>query len=230
MRFQVTNDLLTSLWNRSVIVELLLREVHRSHRERNCTAVMMCDINHFKSANDSPGHAASDDLLREVSRCLRTSVRSYDMVGRYDGEEFLVVMNKCDPASAVHRAENLRQSIFSRPIHLVSSQLTVCDVEELLHHADMALYAAKASGCNGVRVAPPESTDKRWICLTWRRIRNRHCSHLECRRPIALVARDLYFFSRICSIICRIIELEPGARFSLHDSSRAQAFSIAENK
>jgi diguanylate cyclase (GGDEF)-like protein len=112
MRFQATDDLLSSLWNRSVIVELLLREVHRSHHERNCTAVMMCDIDHFKSANDSLGHAAGDDVLREVSRCLRTSVRSYDMVGRYGGEEFLVVPNKCDPASAVHRAENLRQSIF----------------------------------------------------------------------------------------------------------------------
>jgi len=66
------------------------------------------------------------------------------------------------------------------------------------------------------------------LCLTWCRIRNHHCSHLNCRRGVA--TRDFYFFSRICSIICRIIELEPGARFSLHDSSRAQAFSIAENK
>jgi diguanylate cyclase (GGDEF)-like protein len=135
----------------------------------------MCDIDHFKSVNDSLGHAAGDDVLREVSRRLRTSVRSYDMVGRYGGEEFLVVLNKCDPASAVHRTENLRQSIFSRPIHLAPSQLTVrislglalssdfprCDVEELLHHADMALYAAKASGRNCVRIAQPESTDKK---------------------------------------------------------------------
>lgn len=148
MRFQANHDLLISLWNRSVIVELLLREVHRYRRERT-TAVLMCDIDHFKSVNDSLGHAAGDDVLREVSRRLRTSVRSYDMVGRYGGEEFLVVLNKCDPASAVHRTENLRQSIFSRPIHLASSQLTVritlglalssdvprCDVEELLHHA-----------------------------------------------------------------------------------------------
>jgi two-component system cell cycle response regulator len=175
MRFQATHDLLTSLWNRSVIVELLLREVHRYRRERNYTAVLMCDIDHFKSVNDSLGHAAGDDVLREVSRRLRTSVRSYDMVGRYGGEEFLVVLNKCDPASAVHRTENLRQSIFSRPIHLAPPQLTVrislglalssdfprCDVEELLNHADMALCAARASGRNCVRIAQPESTDKR---------------------------------------------------------------------
>ena len=62
MRFQATHNLLTSLWNRGVIVELLLREVHRSCRERNCTAVMMCDIYHFKSVNDSLGHAAGDNF------------------------------------------------------------------------------------------------------------------------------------------------------------------------
>jgi two-component system, cell cycle response regulator len=116
MRFQATHDLLTSLWNRSVIVELLLREVHRYGRERNCTAVLMCDIDHFKSVNDSLGHAAGDDVLRQVSRRLRTSVRSYDMVGCYGGEEFLVVLNKCDPASAVQR-NRISPSIHFFPAH-----------------------------------------------------------------------------------------------------------------
>ncbi len=86
-----------------------------------------------------------------------------------------MVLNKCDPASAVHRAENLRQAISSRPIHVASSQLTVsislglalssdfprCDVEELLHHADMALYAAKSAGRDCVRIAQPESPDQK---------------------------------------------------------------------
>ncbi len=175
MRFQATHDLLTSLWNRGVIVELLVREIHRSRREKNCIAIMMCDIDHFKAVNDKFGHSAGDDVLREVSRRLQSSVRSYDMVGRYGGEEFLVVLNKCDPASAVARAENLRQAIFSQPIHLADTQLTLsisvglalssefphCDVEEVLHQADMALYAAKAAGRNCIRIAPPESADKR---------------------------------------------------------------------
>jgi diguanylate cyclase (GGDEF)-like protein len=130
---------------------------------------MMCDIDHFKSVKDSLGHAAGDDVLREVSRRLRTSVHSYDMVGRYGGEEFLVEYVR--PANAVARAENLRQSIFSRPIQLPYSQLTVsislglalstdfpkCDVQELLHHADVTLYAAKAAGRNCVRIAQQES-------------------------------------------------------------------------
>jgi diguanylate cyclase (GGDEF)-like protein len=174
MRFQATHDLLTSLWNRGVISELLVREIGRSRRERNCTAVMMCDIDHFKSVNDSFGHAAGDDVLREVSRRLQTSVRSYDMVGRYGGEEFLVVLNKCDPASSVARAENLRSVIFSRPVQLPAGPLSVsisiglalsndfpkCDVEELLLQADKALYAAKAAGRNCVRIARPNSANK----------------------------------------------------------------------
>ena len=166
------------------------------------------------------------------------------MVGRYGGEEFLVVLNKCDPASAVARAENLRQSIFSRRIHPPSSQLTVsislglalstdfpkCDVEELFHHADMALYAAKAAGRNCVRIAQPESVDSKSDLPDVVPDPGIITARALFAAATAVATRDFYFFSRICSIICRIIELEPGARFSLHDSSRAQAFSIAENK
>jgi predicted signal transduction protein with EAL and GGDEF domain len=81
MRFQATHDLPTSLWNRGVIVELKTHEIMRSRRERSCTAVMMCDIDHFKSVNDQHGHAIGDEVLREVARRLHNSVRSYDMVG-----------------------------------------------------------------------------------------------------------------------------------------------------
>ncbi len=169
MRFQATHDLLTSLWNRGVIVELMSHEIMRSRRERSCTAVMMCDIDHFKSVNDQHGHAVGDDVLREVARRLHNSVRSYDMVGRYGGEEFLVALNKCNPESAVSRAENLRAKIGGQPIQTadkpitvtisiglaLSSEFTQCTVEELMHQADMALYAAKAAGRNCVRVARP---------------------------------------------------------------------------
>ncbi|HET7105414.1 MAG TPA: diguanylate cyclase [Candidatus Acidoferrum sp.] len=169
MRFQATHDLLTSLWNRGVIVELMSHEIMRSRRERSCTAVMMCDIDHFKSVNDQFGHAIGDEVLREVARRLHNSVRSYDMVGRYGGEEFLVALNKCDPGSAVSRAENLRSIIGGRPIQTankpvtvtisiglaLSTEFTECTIEELMHEADMALYAAKAAGRNCVRVAQP---------------------------------------------------------------------------
>ncbi len=169
MRFQATHDVLTSLWNRGVIVELVSREVVRSRREKCCSAVMMCDIDHFKMVNDQHGHAAGDDVLREVARRLHSSVRSYDMVGRYGGEEFLVVLNKCDPASSVSRAENLRNTISAKPIMLATKSIKVTisigvelsidfpnrDADDILHAADMALYDAKESGRNCVRLAKP---------------------------------------------------------------------------
>lgn len=169
MRFQATHDVLTSLWNRGVIMELLSRELARSRREKCTSAVMMCDIDHFKAVNDQHGHAAGDDVLREVARRLHTSVRSYDMVGRYGGEEFLVVLNKCDPASAVARAENLRNTVAAKPIVLATKSLQVTisvgvalstdfpnrDADDILHAADMALYDAKESGRNCVRLAKP---------------------------------------------------------------------------
>src|SRR5882724_5820458 len=174
MRFQATHDLLTSLWNRGVILELMSHEIMRSRREHSCTALMMCDIDHFKSVNDQYGHAVGDDVLREVARRLHNSVRSYDMVGRYGGEEFLVALNKCNPGSAVSRAENLRMKIGGRPIQTANKPMTVtisigvalstefteCTVEELMHQADMALYAAKAAGRNCVRVAQPSGIGK----------------------------------------------------------------------
>jgi diguanylate cyclase (GGDEF)-like protein len=169
MRFQATHDVLTSLWNRGVIVELMSREVVRSRREKSCSAVIMCDIDHFKAVNDQHGHAAGDDVLREVARRLQTSVRSYDMVGRYGGEEFLVVLSKCDPASAVARAENLRNTVAAKPIMLATKwqKVTISvgvafstdfpnrDADDILHAADMALYDAKESGRNCVRLAKP---------------------------------------------------------------------------
>lgn len=169
MRFQATHDRLTCLWNRGVIVELLAREVSRSRREKNCTVVMLCDLDHFKGVNDTLGHSGGDEVLREVSRRLHSAVRSYDMVGRYGGEEFLVVLNKCDPSSALGRAENLRNVIGSRPMMAGGKPLTVTmsvgvalssefegnDVDEIINQADKALYAAKAAGRNCVRQGRP---------------------------------------------------------------------------
>jgi len=76
MRFQATHDLLTSLWNRGVIVELMTHEIMRSRRERSCTSVMMCDIDHFKAVNDQYGHATGDDVLREVALPVPTKLEA----------------------------------------------------------------------------------------------------------------------------------------------------------
>src|SRR5690242_13517970 len=92
MRFQATHDALTSLLNRGVIMDLLGRELARSRRENLSTAILMCDLDHFKSVNDTYGHVAGDEVLKETAKRLLGSVRSYDFVGRYGGEELLIVL------------------------------------------------------------------------------------------------------------------------------------------
>jgi diguanylate cyclase (GGDEF)-like protein len=171
MRFKASHDALTTLWNRGVILELLGRELSRSHRENATTVIILCDIDHFKSVNDSFGHLVGDEVLRETAKRLLASVRSYDFVGRYGGEEFLVVLNNCDPTFAPARAEEIRNTIAQRPVQtsvgpvpltislglLLSHEWGRRTAEELLHEADKALYAAKRAGRNCVKVANSNS-------------------------------------------------------------------------
>jgi len=169
MRFKATHDHLTSLWNRGVIMDLLGRELIRSQRENVCTAIVLGDLDRFKKVNDTYGHLVGDQVLREVARRLLSSVRSYDFVGRYGGEEFLVVLNNCRPDSALGRAEQIRRNICTRPVQTDAGPLEVTfssglllstdwgqrPVEDLIHEADSALYAAKMAGRNCVKVAKP---------------------------------------------------------------------------
>ena len=169
MRFKATHDDLTSLWNRGVILDLLGRELTRSQRESVCTVIILGDIDHFKRVNDTYGHLVGDQVLREVSRRLLLSVRSYDFVGRYGGEEFLTVLNNCRPDCAAVRAEEIRKSICARPVNTDAGPVSVsmslgvllsCEwgqrpPEELIGEVDEALYAAKAEGRNRVKVAKP---------------------------------------------------------------------------
>src|SRR3569833_354101 len=104
MRYKATHDALTSLLNRGTIVELLARELTRTRRENGCTIAVLGDLDHFKRVNDTHGHSVGDEVLREVAKRLLGSVRSYDLVGRYGGEEFLLVLNNCDRKKAGRRA------------------------------------------------------------------------------------------------------------------------------
>ena len=174
MRFKAMHDSLTSLWNRGMILELLGRELSRSRREHVSTAILLCDLDHFKNVNDTFGHLAGDEVLRETARRLLSSVRSYDFVGRYGGEEFLVVLNNCDPAFGFVRAEQIRKTIAQCPVQtsngvvpvsmslgvLLSHEWGMRSVEELLQEADLALYAAKAAGRNCVKVASPNTISR----------------------------------------------------------------------
>ncbi len=167
MRFQATHDPLTSLLNRGAVLDLLGRELQRSHREQKSTAILMGDVDHFKRVNDTLGHAVGDEVLAEIAKRLLGAVRSYDFVGRYGGEEFLVVLNSCDPNHAPNRAEQIRRSISIHPVQTARGPLPVTmsfglllsaawglrPVDELLHEVDIALYEAKEAGRNCLRIA-----------------------------------------------------------------------------
>jgi two-component system cell cycle response regulator len=169
MRFKATHDHLTALFNRGVIVDLLARELTRTRREKGCTVVMLGDLDHFKSVNDTYGHVVGDEALREIARRLLASIRSYDFVGRYGGEEFLIVLNNCESAQAVPRAEEVLKKIAQHPVQTICGPLPITMslgvlasqdwdlhlVEEILRETDSALYRAKADGRNCVRIAKP---------------------------------------------------------------------------
>jgi two-component system cell cycle response regulator len=162
---QATRDSLTGLWNRAMILETLERELTRSRRESQPLAVIMADIDHFKQINDVYGHLVGDRVLRQTAQRLMTMLRPYDTVGRYGGEEFLVVLPGCGASVAMTLAERLRQCMEADPIVdnaqafrvTLSLGVSIWDGRitgpELLHSADNALYEAKRTGRNRVQSA-----------------------------------------------------------------------------
>lgn len=164
LREQATHDPLSHLLNRRAIMDCLAAELSRATRERKPLTVMMLDIDHFKSVNDKFGHPVGDGVLCEVSRRLRASIRAYDNVGRFGGEEFLVVTSGGDEMAGLAQAERLRQVVGSEPIIVkdISINATVsvgvATAREfnpethgaLLSAADKALYNAKKNGRNRV--------------------------------------------------------------------------------
>ena len=170
LKFDASHDGLTSIWNRTAILDLLIGELERSRRNRDSIGIIMADIDFFKKINDSHGHLVGDAVLREVGHRLQSGLRSYDFVGRYGGEEFLIVVPGCDPLNLKVTAERLRRKVADEPVAttagpvqvtislgLAATQATATDMigrEALVHHADQALYAAKAAGRNRVEIAP----------------------------------------------------------------------------
>ncbi len=162
LKEQALKDGLTGLWNRRAICAMLEREVCRAQRDRFPITLVMIDLDHFKSINDTYGHPTGDEVLRETASRLIEVMRSYDFAGRYGGEEFLVVLPSCSAHSGVRRAEDFRRAIADRPVPTALGALAVtCSIgvaahdnamppEELIRRADEALYRAKRLGRNCV--------------------------------------------------------------------------------
>lgn len=171
LRFAATHDFLTTLLNRSEILVALEREVSRGARDDKPAAIILADIDHFKRVNDTLGHAAGDDVLKEVARRLKADLRPYDVVGRYGGEEFLLILPGCNLANGSRRADDIRKLVAGKSIPTPAGEISVtislgvtstghsryCAPAEFLREADVSLYAAKKNGRNRVEAFAPEA-------------------------------------------------------------------------
>jgi two-component system, cell cycle response regulator len=164
---QATHDALTGLLNRGASIEVLMRELARGIREHRPVGIMIADLDHFKRINDSYGHVAGDAALREVAQRMKNCLRPYDSVGRYGGEEFLILVPSADEENVFGLAERIRRAIEATPVKTPAGEFPVTasfgvtsadssgrdDITMLLRLADAALYRAKSLGRNCVERA-----------------------------------------------------------------------------
>ncbi|MGA9565939.1 MAG: diguanylate cyclase [Candidatus Korobacteraceae bacterium] len=167
LRFQATHDPLTGIWNRGALMQLAQAEIQRAQRSSVAIGFLMIDVDHFKIVNDNYGHAIGDLVLRQVARRLSQSVRGYDVVGRYGGEEFAVVAAGLDIGQLSEYAERMRQFVAFSPITVPQNAIPVtisigiavgnnaadCELDRLVERADASLYEAKGKGRNQIAVS-----------------------------------------------------------------------------
>lgn len=161
MEHLATTDTLTGLANRRHFFHHAEAFFDLLRQPSSELTAIMVDIDHFKKINDQHGHSVGDEVLREVAKRLRINLRPNDLIGRYGGEEFSILLPRTNCQTAQRIAERLRFSIASQPIHTTSGDIsttasfgisclhnTAQSLDELLNHADQALYAAKHGGRN----------------------------------------------------------------------------------
>lgn len=168
LRLLAETDPLTNLMNRRGFLESAADALRYYRRYERPIATLVIDIDHFKLVNDRYGHSAGDAAIRKVGELVAGSLRETDKVARFGGEEFVVLLREVSEHKAHELAERIRETVASTPIEFEGAEMTVTvsigcaaitpqdrDVEELIERADRALYAAKSSGRNCVRLAPP---------------------------------------------------------------------------
>lgn len=169
LRDQATRDALTKTLNRGAILEALESAIARCTRTGESLGLLMADLDRFKSINDTLGHQAGDAVLRSISARMTEHMRPYDAVGRYGGEEFLLLVPDAGRAETLLVAERLRREVAQtvvpwedEPIEVTVSIGATCfegreavEPDELVRQADEALYRAKADGRNRVKLYRP---------------------------------------------------------------------------
>lgn len=165
---QATHDALTGIFNRRALLDQLRVAVSAASRNGSELGVLMLDLDHFKRVNDEHGHQAGDAVLKEATQRIRQRLRLHDVLGRYGGEEFLVVLQHTSLASATGVAEDIRKVVEAQPfafngkaipltisigVHVRCPANTEQAVDEMIAAADRALYQAKQGGRNRVEIA-----------------------------------------------------------------------------
>ena len=162
-RQQAQHDGLTGLFNRGHLMELAAREYQRALRHRSPLIVLMIDVDRFKAVNDSSGHVAGDQALLAVARMLREQTRSFDLAGRYGGDEFVVVLVDCTHAYAFEVIRRLHQAARAISVPTDAGPLTITlsigmaacklteseTLEQVLAQADREMYALKNGSASG---------------------------------------------------------------------------------
>jgi diguanylate cyclase (GGDEF)-like protein len=168
LKFEASHDLLMRIWNRRAIIELLGKELSRAKRMQAPISVLLADLDLFKRVNDLHGLLVGDEVLRSAAERMAIAVRKDDYVGRYEGEEFLVVLPSCTAEAAREVAERVRQALADEPLpHEVEMTVSIGvsqwrsgqKVRDLLHLADVALCRAKQNGRNRVEVENVSEAD-----------------------------------------------------------------------
>jgi diguanylate cyclase (GGDEF)-like protein len=160
-------DHLTGLLNRRRITELLEAELQRALRYRTALSLVLMDIDHFKAVNDRLGHQAGDRVLTRIAEIVRSRVRASDLVGRWGGEEFIILSPQTDIGGSVSLAEDIRVRLASADLGEAGTKTASFgvttfaagdDIETMIARADAALYAAKQGGRNRTETSPAPAT------------------------------------------------------------------------
>lgn len=164
LKYSATYDELTNVFNRSTILDFLENEMLRIKRSKNKFSLMMFDIDHFKEINDKYGHQAGDQILKDVIIVIKDTVREIDLIGRYGGDEFLVILQEANIEKAKEISERVHKKVNNKIFKFGKKEIKVTisiglteyiskeNVDKFVERADNALYDAKNAGRNCLKI------------------------------------------------------------------------------